>query len=101
MKELIKLLYKIKERPGMYIGYKSLSSLADFVNGYLFARSESGIEIDFFEEFNTWIAEKYCIKSTHDWSRIIIFYYPAPEKAFDKFYEHLEEYLNFKFQEPV
>ncbi|MDP4176787.1 MAG: hypothetical protein Q8900_00415 [Bacillota bacterium] len=93
MNELINLLYKIKERPGMYIGCKSLTSLADFVNGYLLAKHEDGINIEFFDGFNKWIAEKYSIKSTHDWSRIISFYYLSPESAFDKFYEHLEEFL--------
>ena len=35
MNELLDLLYKIKERPGMYIGYKSLTSLANYLDGYL------------------------------------------------------------------
>ncbi|MGL4346377.1 MAG: hypothetical protein ACRCTE_14350 [Cellulosilyticaceae bacterium] len=101
MEELISLLYKIKERPGMYMGYKSLASLADFINGYLMAKGESGVEIIFFDEFNKWIAERYVIKSTHDWSRIIRFHYESPEVAFDKFYEHLDEYLKLKGIESV
>lgn len=93
MNEIIKLLYKIKERPGMYIGFKSITSLADFLRGYLFAKHEDGIEIYFLPGFNEWIAARYAIKSSHDWSSIIAFHYLSPESAFDKFYEHLEEFL--------
>ncbi|WP_346353353.1 hypothetical protein [Azotosporobacter soli] len=93
LNDLTNILYEIKEKPGMYIGYKSLTALADFLNGYLYAKREDGIKIDFLPGFNAWIAEKYSIKSSHDWSRIISFFHLSQEVAFDKFYEHLEEFL--------
>lgn len=98
MDEIIKLLYKIKEKPGMYIGHKSITSLADFLNGYLLAKHEDGVQIDFLPGFNEWIAERYSIKSSHDWSRIISFHYLSQESAFDKFYEHLEEFLHCQYE---
>jgi len=93
--ELNILLQKIKERPGLYLGCKSLINLRTFINGFLYAMHiASGKEyIGFYDGFQDWIANRYQIKSPHSWNSIISFYSVDESAAFDRFYELLNEFL--------
>lgn len=94
--ELNELLKAIKAKPGLYIGIKSLVRLRTFIDGFLYAVyliNGKKRHIEFYPDFQNWIAEKYHIRSTHGWCEIINFYELSEEKAFDRFYELLNEFF--------
>jgi hypothetical protein len=92
------ILKGIKKRPGMYLGRSSITRLDMLLRGYSLARREVGVpptepEREF-EGFQSWIEEKYGIKSGQSWSKIILFYSVDEHEALQKFFELFEEYLN-------
>lgn len=89
-----KKLLEIKERPGMYLGYPSLTRLSAFMHGFeicFYDLKKKWIK-GWCDGFQEWIQEKYAITSSHHWSEIILFHSSSEEEAFYKFYDLLEEY---------
>ncbi|WP_199315248.1 MULTISPECIES: hypothetical protein [Oscillatoriales] len=66
MISLYQLLQKIKERPGMYIGYPSVSDLFMFLCGYKRACQDMGLplsdEEEEFHEFQPWLQKKLALE---------------------------------------
>lgn len=97
-RSLYKLLEGIKSRPGMYLGTSSITKLDMTLRGYDLARREVGIlpgeEEKEFAGFESWIQEKYEIKSGQSWAKIILFYSVDEPEALTRFFELFEEYLN-------
>lgn len=95
---LYELLEGIKKRPAMYLGTSSITRLDMLLRGFHLARREVGIpptqQEREFESFQSWIEEKYGIKSGQSWSKIILFYSIDEQDALDKFFELFEEFLN-------
>ncbi len=95
---LYEFLEWIKHRPGMYLGYSSITRLEMILRGYDLARRELGIPLDEqereFASFQSWIQNKYEIKSGQSWGKIILFFSIDEHEAFTKFFELFEEYLN-------
>ncbi|WP_298914235.1 hypothetical protein [uncultured Nostoc sp.] len=92
------ILSGLKKRPGMYLGSSSITKLDMVLRGYSLARKEVGVpptepEREF-EEFQSWVQEKYGINSGQSWSKIILFYSVDEYEALEKFFELFEEYLN-------
>jgi hypothetical protein len=98
MLDLYDLLNKIKQRPSLYLGKRSLSHLQVFLDGYTFARRQLGIPITEqerkFEEFQVWIEHKFNQADTQSWSRIILFYSEDESDALMRFFDLFEEFLN-------
>lgn len=98
VRELYELLEAIKKRPGMYLGTSSITRLDMLLRGCNLARREAGIapteQEKEFEGFQSWIQEKYDIKSGQSWAKIILFYSVDEYEALEKFFELYEEYLN-------
>ncbi|MBW4612450.1 MAG: hypothetical protein KME21_04075 [Desmonostoc vinosum HA7617-LM4] len=97
MKGIFDLLEKIRVRPGMYIGHISAHDLFIFLEGYQTARQELGIEltqaeIEFYDEFQPWLQERYNISISASWAKIIEFYTGSDERAFHRFFELLDEF---------
>lgn len=88
------LLLKIKERPGLYLGEKSLPKLRSFINGYIYAMNhENGLNCgeENYYGFNKWINKKYNIVNPIFWENSLT---NVPDSdAFDMFYEELDIYL--------
>lgn len=94
---IIELLYMIKQKPGLYIGYKSLQRLRCFIDGYRFAMKCEGIDYDVitYNNFNEWIADKYNIREPILWDRYLLdLSNNNQDVAFDLFFENLEIYVN-------
>lgn len=91
------LLQDIKERPGVYLGCKSLSALSQFIGGFRLAKSHYKInEPDEFEvvseDFHDWVASKTGFtESTLGWCSMILSTTENEAQAFDRFYELVEE----------
>lgn len=98
MLDLYELLGKIKQRPSLYLGKRSLSHLHVFLDGYTFACRQLGIPLTEqekkFEEFQEWIEIRFNQVSTQSWSRIILFYSEDEAAALNRFFELLEEFLS-------
>jgi hypothetical protein len=91
------LLEKIKKRPSMYLGKRSISHLQVFLDAYTFARRELDIPVTEqereFEEFQEWVEQRFNQASTQSWARIILFYAEDERDALERFFELFEEFL--------
>jgi hypothetical protein len=91
------LLEKIKKRPSMYLGKRSISHLQVFLDAYTFARRELDISLTEqereFEEFQEWVEQRFNQASTQSWARIILFYAEDERDALERFFELFEEFL--------
>jgi phosphoribosylanthranilate isomerase len=89
---------KLKERPAMYVGAKSLTRLQMFFYGYCYALSLQDIEFPQKQfaaySFHDWIAKKFgWNESTSGWLNMILKEVnDDDEKAFDLFFALLEEF---------
>ena len=93
------ILLKIKERPSLYLGKKSLTLLHVFLGGYDtcyydYFEKTAKTSFDGFEEF---IRAKYnASKSYFNWAGNILNNTKTEEEAFDKFFELYDEFLSQK-----
>lgn len=91
---VVGLLLKIKDRPGIYVGKKSLSNLRHFILGYIYAlKCENGLDCGekVYYDFNEWLNKKYNIANPIFWEDSLT--NVSASDAFDMFYEELDEYL--------
>ena len=93
MNEIDELLQALREKPGLYIGRKSLKLLTAFVTGYIHCvYIREGICLKFLPGFQEFIEKKYGYYCGLGWSQIIEIYSVYEETAFDKFFELLDEF---------
>ncbi|MBR6336216.1 MAG: hypothetical protein IKR76_00640 [Ruminococcus sp.] len=93
--DVIELLQSIKNRPGMFIGKRSVLRLKCFMDGYLCAMQFEGIDIkpDVYYSFIRWLSEKYQIRSVVSYDTILTDALHDDELAFDAFFEEFEMFL--------
>jgi hypothetical protein len=91
------LLDKIKTRPVLYLGKRSIFSLQAFLDGYTCACRQLGIPVteqeQEFAEFQDWIEKQFNQQSTRSWARIIVFYSEDKSQALDTFFQLFENFL--------
>ena len=92
--EVLNLLQRLKVRHMLLLNEKSLTRLIDYVRGYLDCMKErDGVFPVFLGfDFQIYISRIYKSYSPH-WSKTIILNSKSEADAFDKFYEHMEAYL--------
>jgi hypothetical protein len=85
----------IKQRPGLYLGKKSLHLLQAYLNGYLDYYNETNEPNYFFlPEFREYIQQRYNINTPSlNWTDIIILHAESEADAFDKFFQLLDEFF--------
>jgi hypothetical protein len=92
------LLERIKKRPGMYLGKRSITRFRMLLDGYSMARMELGLprteQESKFDRFQEWIQTKFNITSSHGWDSIILFHSVDERDAFDKFFQLYQQFLN-------
>lgn len=94
------LLCEIRKRPTMFINSPSIHMLSSFLDGYYAASANFGLttgDEEFFVDFQHWLLTRYDkIKALN------IGYYPNiiliialfdEYRAFDEFFEHVEQYV--------
>ncbi len=95
MTQLYDLLNKIREKPGLYLGYPSVSNLFMFLCGYNQSQEDLDIPIteqeEEFQEFQPWLQKKFNLSTSASWARIILLYTTNEETGFTMFFELLEE----------
>ncbi|MEM1242150.1 MAG: hypothetical protein AAGI45_20135 [Cyanobacteria bacterium P01_H01_bin.26] len=91
------LLNQIHQKPGIYIGSPSVSGLYLFLCGYGFARQEQGLAITAeekaFEQFQPWVQERFRIRASVSWAKIILLHSVDERGAFELFYKLWNEFL--------
>lgn len=90
-------LKEMRDRPGMYLGEKSLTRLASYINGYLDGQTKIGETYSInFSDFNEYVKQYFDVTSNHDWLKVIKFYSSNDTHAVDIFYELLDKFLLYK-----
>ena len=94
-------LEEVRKRPGMFVtDGNNLADLETLIWGYHMALKQHGI-IEKGPKFETrdfiqWLHVQTGTGGALGWSNILNEKYPNPELAFQKFWEYIEEYKNFK-----
>lgn len=92
------LLEKIRARPALYIGYKSLTRLHWFLQGWntahlVHAWADQQSET-FWEDFQIWVEQQWGRPGNNSWASIIDFGYGGhPESSFDAFFRLYDEFV--------
>jgi hypothetical protein len=91
------LIDAIRQRPAMYLGSKSLTAFYHFLGGYQLACSLHSIDdrlgLHIPRDFHDWVAYRtHFRESTSGWCNMIVATTESEEKAFDRFFELLEEH---------
>ena len=93
---LYKLLQKIRDRPGLYLGEKSLIYLYYLILGYEDRAFETDPNYhDCLDGFDEFVYSYYYDQpiGTRSWKRFILDNTNTQEEAFDEFYELLDEFI--------
>lgn len=96
MDNLLRALQEIRTCPCLYIGTPSIERLYAYIGG--FSHSETfhnnySVCLDGFQEY---VQKIYDIKTDHNWASIIRFFSTTEDEAFEKFYKHLDDFLESK-----
>ncbi|MEH1793680.1 MULTISPECIES: hypothetical protein [unclassified Nostoc] len=98
MNNLSRLFQEIKENPVIYIDKPSITRLHSFLNGYLGARTDLGLDREGsgLEGFQEWIQEREKTNVSQSWAGIILFVCSSERNAFYSFFEEYEQFLKHK-----
>lgn len=77
----------------MYIGQRSISCLAAFIDGWSYALNDSVDDGYVFKGFTNWLAAKYEVAGNRSWDQIVRFYSSDEYGALLYFFELWNEYL--------
>lgn len=95
--EFYSLLQSIRQRPGLYIGYPSITNLFMFLSGYKFSRQAQGLTLTLeeteFQEFQPWLQKRFNVNTSASWARIILLYTIDEVHGFTVFFELLDEFI--------
>lgn len=95
----LELFAKIKRRPGMYFGTKSILFLHIFLSGVICGTFLAGQDYEFhyFHGFNDWYMNKKNVTDKNGyviwWNHILYTSGNYDSEAFDIFFKYFEEYL--------
>jgi hypothetical protein len=97
MADMFDLLGRIRAKPGLYIGRRSLHDLFIFLEGHRTARQELGIEltkaeIEFYDEFQPWLQQRLNLSTNNSWAAMIEFGSINETEAFECFFKYLDEF---------
>jgi len=87
------VILKIKERPSMYLGTNSISCLKAFLDGWYFRDEEGVDDVELMNAFQTWIVNRFSVKGTQSYARIILFYSQDECSALKTFFELFDSFL--------
>lgn len=94
--KLYHLVQKIKKKPEVFLGKKSLHLLRAYLDGYIDYHNEKNNEFNrfFLPKFQDYVEQRYNISKSHSWVSLITFYSNSEEEAFDNFYLILDEFFS-------
>ena len=90
---LYDILDKMRERPAMYTGEHSLTSIYHFINGFFAAHNNDTNELPNFGKFHDFVGQFYGKYSTAGWKNLILSdHYGNEAEAVIRFYELLDDF---------
>ena len=103
--DIVELLALIRHRPGFYIdGDKSIKRLRSFLVGHEIGSATTARELTDqlnFHEFNDWVAKRLGYRSSvPGWCNMVLEKAGSDEKAYEMFFELLEEFKGQKTSQP-
>lgn len=90
---IVELIDRIKSRPAMFIGQRSISCLAAFIDGWRYGLSGSVSDEQILLGFQEWVQRRFHVSTTHGWARIILFHSHDEVDALDQFFALFSEYI--------
>jgi|SRR5689334_4096517 hypothetical protein len=87
------LIQKIKERPSMYLSANSISCLKAYLDGWYFRDMEGVDDAGLMDAFQTWIVERFSVRGSQSYARIILFYSQDECSALKTFFELFDSFL--------
>jgi len=99
--DVLELFEQIRRKPGIYLdGDKSLKRLRSFLVGYECGAATTARELTdhlHFHEFHDWIAKRLgYTSSSSGWCNMILEKSGSDEKAYEMFFELLDEFKTLK-----
>jgi hypothetical protein len=92
-KNLYDSLDKMRERPAMYLGEKSITRMEAFIMGFYEGSNDEITENPPFHDFNDFVGKFYGKYTTAGWKNLILSdHYGNEKEALDRFFELLDEY---------
>ena len=92
-KNLYNSLDKMRERPAMYLGEKSITRMEAFIMGFYEGSNDETIENPPFDGFNDFVGKFYGKYTTAGWKNLILSdHYGNEKEALDRFFMLLDEY---------
>ncbi len=78
----------------MYIGSNSITSLKAFIDGWYFRDTGAVTDTKLMNDFQDWVEEKYEVKGTQSWARILLFYSIDESGALELFFRDFDLFLS-------
>jgi hypothetical protein len=97
MASIVDLLLKIEKRPAMYISRHSIVCLKAFLDGWYLRSPQDVSDADIMEKYQDWICEKYNVKTSHSWDRILLFYSQDEFDALNLFFSIFNDFKVTKY----
>ncbi len=92
-KNLYDTLDKMRERPAMYLGEKSITRMEAFIMGFYEGSNDEISESPPFHDFNDFVGNFYGKYTTAGWKNLILSdHYGNEKEALDRFFVLLDEY---------
>ena len=83
-------------RKGMsVIGVLSVENLDSFLNGFAFAKANSGQtdDLEYLNKFNIWVRERFKVTTSQGWGKVITFFTMSDSEGISLFWKRYDEYL--------
>lgn len=95
MPPILDVLNELRSRPGVILGRKSAHTLHAFLTGFTFPAPgrDAREALAFLSGFNRWVRERYKVKSSQGWAKIIAFYSTDETEELNLFWKLLDDYL--------
>ena len=90
MDSLHDLIKTIAKRPEIYLGRPSVQRLYAFIGGYLYGNPTADDHC--LDGFNEFVAQRFGIRSDHNWADIIEFFSDSEKDEFALFMKLFEEF---------
>lgn len=91
--QLLTLLEEIKSSPESFLGSRSITRLASWIDGFYYGAAMAGALSDpLFSEFQNWIIKHYRMSSMHRWEEVILFFERDEGYALRRFFVLFDQY---------
>lgn len=96
MVSIKELLFKIKQRPSMYISCNTISCLKAYIDGWMHRDLNNITDMELFDEFQDWVVKKFNVRGSQSFAQIILFYSLDEYAALKQFFELFDEFLSIR-----